>query len=58
MNQVKQMNQMIREVPLLQMILKQRWNDSGEPGESNESGDLKGSFLCTCFWNKDGVKQR
>jgi hypothetical protein len=37
------------------MCLKQRWNESGEPGkpgESNESGDLKSSFLCKRFWNR------
>ena len=38
---------MIWTVPLAQTFLEQRCNESGEPGEPNDSGesdDLKGSF--------------
>jgi hypothetical protein len=37
------------EVPLLQMCLKQRWNELGEPSESD---DLRGSFVANVFETK------
>jgi hypothetical protein len=37
--------------------LKQRWSESGEPGEPSESGDLRGSFsenVPLQKWNESG----